>query len=219
LKNGAVSGAVSGVLFDATGLDAALNTVAAESQLSLSDFTSPSADFFGKAATAGFKGALTGSFKGAFSGAANNLLLGGDAREDVGFGGFVGGAIGGAFGNLIQPAVDEISLAAVGPVASSIADTLGVTDGVIAPTGDFSSLFDGSILRVTAGGALAEAHKGLGNFLKDGFSHLGEFNPSELASGVAGGAGDAAKGVFEGDAKLFYDHHIQPIVEGVGASG
>jgi RHS repeat-associated protein len=219
LKNGAVTGAVSGLLFDASGLGEALDSFAGETQLSLADFTSPSADFVGKAATAGLNGTLAGSFKGAVSGAAKNLVLGGDAREDIGFGGFVGGAIGGAFGNLIQPAIDEISLAAVSPITHSIADTFGLSPSAIAPTGGFRSVVDGGLLRSTAGGALTEAHKGVGNFLNQGLSRRGEFDPRDLASGIAKGAGDGTKAHLERETKLFYDHHIKPVVEGIGASG
>lgn len=214
LKNGAIGGAIGGLVIDGTGLGDALGQTAGPA-LGLSDFASPSSDFVTRAAEVGLRGAISGAAKGAVGGAANSLVSGGDLRQGVREG-LIGGSIGGAFGNLFQPAIDEVSLAAVGPLTSSVGESLGVSPptDLAAANGSLGALLSPDIGRAAAGGALAEAHKGVGEFVKGGVSRLGKFDAADLGSGALKGARRGGGDLFTDRAKGFYDHHIKPVIEG-----
>jgi RHS repeat-associated protein len=211
IKDGAIAGAVSGLVFDSTGLGEALDGLKGEATLSLRDFASPS-DFLAKAGEAGVRGALSGVIRGSVGAFATTAVQGGDLGQRL-INGSAGGAIGGAFGSLFQPAVDEISQAAVGPITGGVAQTLGLDSSTNPSGATFGSLLRGGFLRATAGGALSNAHRGVGKFLNRGLSRFGNFDPVDLAGGATQGAQSRATVLFHDQAKRFYDHHLRPIVE------
>lgn len=212
IKNGAIAGAVSGLIFDSSGLGEALDGVAGKTTLTMSDFSPPSIGLVDKAAEVGIRGALAGSIRGTVGALGVAAIEGGHLGDRV-LAGLGGGAIGGAFGNLFQPTVDHISQAAVGPFTNGVAETLGVANSVDPGTETFGSLLRGGLARHAAGGALAEAHRGVGKFLKRGLSRFGDFQPRDLTSGAAGGAGERAEALFLDQGQRFYDHHVAPILE------
>ncbi len=212
IKNGAISGAVSGLVFESSGLGEALDGLRAGGTLSVQDLIAPPSDLLAQAGAIGVRGALSGAIRGFVGSAALATVTGRDLRQSV-VQGTAGGAIGGAFGNLLQPAVDEISQATVGPITGGVAQALGVSK-TYDPSGEtFGTLLTGGALRAAAGGALSEAHLGVGKFLKSGLSNFGRFDPRDLAGGATAGAAQRTKLAFYGPAKELYDHHLRPILE------
>lgn len=219
-KNGAISGAIGGLLIDGSGLGNVLDEVAG-SGLQLKDLASPSPDLLSQAPIAGIRGALSGATRGVVGGATKAVVEGKDPRRSILHDGLLAGSLGGAFGNLLQPAIDEITLAALGPVIAPVAGALGLppTVPLAPPDGSLNSMLSGDIVRAAAGGALAQAHKGVGEFVRGGVKHLGRFDPGDLGSGLLKGGFNSGKDAFADRARAYYDHHIKPATDGPWRKG
>jgi RHS repeat-associated protein len=211
VKQGAIGGAITGAVIDGTALGSALDGVAGQTQLGLNDLAAPSTNLLARGADGALRGAVAGAVRGAVGNAATTIAEGGDFADSV-VEGLGEGAIRGAFGNVLQPAVDEVALAAVGPATGRVADFVGVAPN---DPGDASlaSLLRGGLLRSAAGAALADAHKGAGEFLGRGFGRLGRFDPVDLGRGAASGAKGSAKTIVGDYIKRIVDHHVVSVAE------